>query len=130
LTSAVAICCMTGSATAQTVSYKLSLPYEAQWGLATLPAGDYSLIVEGVGASAMIRINRGSEAVAYMAVHNYDSKASGNCLLTVVRSGAGNFVRDMTVPEIGEVFHFDVKTRRLSKREELAHIPAAANGTK
>jgi hypothetical protein len=129
LASAVAICCMTGTASAQAVSYKFSLPYEAHWGLATLPAGDYWLTVEGIGRDARIHISRGNEAVAFVAVQNFDMKASKRCLLTVVRSSTGNFVRDVTVPEIGEVFHFQVKTHGPSTEEELAHV-RSTNGTK
>ena len=129
LASAAAALFLTGTASAQTASYRFSLPYEAHWGLATLPAGDYSLSVEGIGAAAMIRVNRGSEAVAYMVVQNYDNKTSKRCALTVVRNGEGNFVRDLTVPQIGEVFHFGISTHGLSKEEELARVPAS-NGTK
>jgi hypothetical protein len=129
LVSAVAICSMTGTASAQVLSYKFSLPYAAHWGLAALPAGNYSLTVEGIGTSARLRIRRGIETVAYIAGQNYDNKESDRCQVTVVRSDAGNFVRDVTIPGIGEVFHFKVKTRGASTEEQLAQAPAAS-GTK
>lgn len=129
LASALAICCTTATASAQQSSYKFSLPYEAHWGLATLPAGTYSVAVEGLGTTARIHIYRGSQTVADIGSQSYDSKPSAKCKLTVVRSSAGNFVRDVTVPEIGEVFHFNVKTRGPSTEEELAHVPFT-NGTK
>jgi hypothetical protein len=127
--SAVAICSMTGTVNAQVISYKFTLPYKAHWGLATLPAGNYSLKVEGIGTSARLRVIRGSETVAYIPGQDYDNKQSDRCLLTVVRSRAGNFVRDVTIPEIGEVFHFKVKTRGRSSEERLARA-ASTDGTK
>jgi hypothetical protein len=129
LVSALAICSLTGTASAQVLAYKFSLPYAAHWGLATLPAGNYALAVEGIGTSARLRISRGSETVAYIAGQNFDNKESDRCRVTVVRSDAGNFVRDVTIPGIGEVFHFKVKTRGTPTEEQLAQAPAAS-GTK
>lgn len=127
--TAIAICCTPGTANAQARSYQFNLPYEAHWGLATLPAGNYSVRIEGVGTNAKIRVQHGSDTVAIIATQNYDRQPSNKFLLTVVRSSAGNFVRDVTVPEIDEVFHFTVKTTGPVKQEELAHA-RLMNGTK
>jgi hypothetical protein len=101
-----AICASSQLAGAQTVSARFTLPFEAQWGLATLPPGNYSLTVEGVGREAKIRIARGAETVANLQNQNFSVKPSSEVSLKVVQTSAGNFVRDLTLPEIGEVFYF------------------------
>ncbi len=127
--SAIAIGCTSETASAQAPAYKFRLPYEAHWGMVTLPAGNYSVTIDGIGTSARIHIHSGAKTLADIAAQSYDLKSSEKFAVTVVRSSSGNFVRDVTVPELGEVFHFPVKTKGRSSQEELAHLPSA-NGTK
>jgi hypothetical protein len=127
--SLLVICFNSGLASAQTMAGKFTLPYEAHWGLATLPAGTYSFAVEGIGREARVRVLRGAETVAYMLNQGFDTTPSRSISLTVARSSAGNFVRDLSLPEIGQVFHYATpKAGRVSERE-IARIPAS-HGTK
>ena len=63
--SLLAICVNAGFANAQTVGGKFTLPFEAHWGQATLPAGDYSFLLER-GPDAKIQIIRADQAVAFV----------------------------------------------------------------
>jgi hypothetical protein len=53
--SLLAICFNAGFANAQNVAGKFTLPFEAHWGQATLPAGDYSFMLER-GPDAKVRV--------------------------------------------------------------------------
>jgi hypothetical protein len=127
-----AICLNSGLADAQTISGRFTLPFEVSWGQATLPAGDYSFAVEGIGREAKVRVYRGADSVAYLINYGFETKPSQAVALTVVRSSAGNFVRDLSLPEIGQVFHYAApKAAPESARgkPEVARIPVTS-GTK
>jgi hypothetical protein len=124
--SLLAICFNSGLASAQTLAGNFNLPFEAHWGLATLPAGDYSFQVEGIGRDAKVRVFRDGNSIAYMVNKGYDTNPSGKYSLTLVKSSAGNFVRDLNIPEIGQVFHYATpKAGRGSTvgEQEIARIP-------
>jgi hypothetical protein len=104
--SLLAICFNSGMASGQTMAGRFSLPFEAHWGLATLPAGDYSFNVDGIGRDAKVRIFQGAYPVVNLVNQGYDTNPSHKFSLIVVQNSAGNFVRDLSLPEIGQVFHY------------------------
>ena len=98
-----------GFAGAQSVPYttgKFSLPFEARWGLVTLPAGDYQFQMDNMKATGPIEIFRGTKAVALISSQGYSTVSSGRAALTVVRTAEGSTVRDLSLPEIGKVLHY------------------------
>jgi hypothetical protein len=124
--SLLAICFNSGQAGAQTMAGKFTLPFEAHWGVATLPAGTYSFTVEGIGREAEVRVLHGSQTVAYMLNQGFDTTPSRSISLTIARNHAGKFVRDLSLPEIGQIFHFaPPKGERGSTggEQEIARIP-------
>jgi len=125
--SLLAICFNSGLASAQTMAGTFSLPFEAHWGLATLPAGDYSFNVEGIGRNAKVRVFRGGDTVVSLVNQGFDTTLSHQASLTVVKNSAGNFVRDLSLPEIGEIFHYmPPKAGRGSEREIVRNHVAQA----
>ena len=123
-----AISFTSGLASAQTVTGKFTLPFQAEWNSTTLPAGDYSFRLDETGPSAKVQVFRGAEHVAYLL--SQDAKSSGKISLVVERTSAGSFVRDLNRPEIGVVLHYAPHTERGSARErEIARIPITT-GTK
>ena len=54
-------------ASAQLLEGKFTLPSEVHWGLATLPAGDYSLKLDQGNGEVLVRVSRGLETVAFLA---------------------------------------------------------------
>jgi hypothetical protein len=124
--SLLAICFNSGLASAQTMAGKFTLPFEAHWGLATLPAGTYSFTVEGIGREAKVRVLHGAETVAYMLNKGFDTTPSRSISLTIARNSAGKFVRDLSLPEIGQIFHFAPPKGEPGStvgEQEIARIP-------
>src|SRR5689334_6114112 len=58
-----ATCLFTATANAQsTFEGKFTLPYEAHWNHAVLPAGEYTIQVDSKGAPALLRSTSGNKA--------------------------------------------------------------------
>jgi hypothetical protein len=129
--SLLAICFNSGLASAQTTAGKFNLPFEAHWGLATLPAGDYSFKVEGVGRGAIVRVFHGVDTVVSLVNQSYDETPSHEISLTIVRNSTGNFVRDLSLPEIGQVLHYAPHKAghgSAGPEQEIARIPVTRAG--
>jgi hypothetical protein len=108
MVAALAICLNAGGASAQEMSGHFTLPFEARWGVATLPAGDYSfaLDLDKSEAGGAIRLFQGTKAVALIAQQSSDTKMSGRSELTVVRKGSQNTVCELSLPQIGVALHY------------------------
>ena len=117
--SLLAICFNAGFANAQTVAGKFTLPFEAHWGQATLPAGDYFLTLER-GPGALVQIfHAGGKGAGIVLDRGYSAETSGSMSLTVVRNSAGYSVCDLNLPEIGKVLHYaPTKPARIPATEE------------
>src|SRR5258708_25708457 len=94
LGSLLAVCFTSGLASAQTDAGKFTLPFETHWGQATLPAGDYSFLLE-TGPGAKVEIIRAGKPVAFVMEQSYSSGAVGAMSLRVVRTSVGETVREL-----------------------------------
>jgi hypothetical protein len=114
-----------GLANAQNLAGRFTLPFEAHWGLATLPAGDYSFVLEGTSSGNRVQVFRGAQNVAFVMNQSYDPNSSGGMSLTVIRNSDGYTVRDLNVPEIGKVLHYlpNSKQGSADREREIAQIP-------
>lgn len=90
-----------GLASAQDVSGKFTLPFEARWGLATFPAGQYEFSIPRLDSNAMVTVYRGTRAVALILSQGRSAVSAGSSALTVVRTRNGNVVRDLSLPQMG-----------------------------
>jgi hypothetical protein len=116
--SVLASCFNAGFANAQTVGGKFTLPFEAHWGRATLPAGDYSFRLER-GPDAKVHVMRAGKPVAFVVDQGYSTETSAGMSLTVVRNGAGYSICDLNLPGIGKVLHYaPTKPARNSAAQE------------
>ncbi|HTD43002.1 MAG TPA: hypothetical protein VK687_02430 [Bryobacteraceae bacterium] len=124
--SLLAICFNAGFANAQTVAGKFTLPFEAHWGQATLPAGDYSFWLEK-GPYPKIQVFRDNKGVAFVVDKGYGAETSASPSLTVVRYGAAYFVSDLNLPGIGKVLHYapnrSARTSAAAERQIAQLIP-------
>lgn len=123
---------LAGLASAQTAAGKFTLPYEARWGLATLPPGDYSFKLDQAQSFGRLQLCRGGKNVAMIRAQSYSTESSGSSALTVVRASAGNTVSDLSLPDIGVVLHYAPhKSGRASaeqEREIAQKLPVDTSG--
>jgi hypothetical protein len=95
-----------GLASAQGYVGKFTLPFEARWGQATLPAGDYNFTMDTVNGPARIKISRGTKGVALILSQAWSPVSAGRDALEIVRNSNGNTVRDLNLPEVGLALHY------------------------
>jgi hypothetical protein len=111
----LAACFVAGHANAQVFRGKFTLPFQARWGGATLPAGDYSFTLESRDTAHTLTVSREGKGVAMILVQSYDQTYSGRTELTVEEST----VRTLRLPEIGMILQFaPPHTKHLAVPEE------------
>jgi hypothetical protein len=124
----LAACFVAAHANAQVFQGKFTLPSQARWGQATLPAGDYSFTLDSVGTTSTLRLYRGRNGVGMILPQSYNKTYSGRAELTVEQGT----VRTLRLPEIGIVLQFAPhRPKHLTAPEErqLAQlVPVAAVG--
>ena len=98
----LAACIYPGHASAQMLQGKFTLPSEARWGQATLPAGEYTFTLDSVSRACPLRIYQGVNNVAMIYAAAQKENYSGPAQLTVVRGR----VRALSIPGIGEVLQY------------------------
>jgi len=91
-----------------------TLPFEAQWGTMTLPAGDYTLSYGFLSASGTRLVSvTGKEEVSprgwIIPVPGGNTKATENYLV-IVRNGDSGYVRALELAAIGESVQFKCRT--------------------
>jgi len=111
----LATCFNAGLASAQVYQGKFTLPFQARWGQATLPAGDYSFTLDSVRTSCTLRLYRGKNGVAMILAQAQDKNNTGRAELTVEQGT----VRAFTIPEVGRVFQYAPhRSKHLTATEE------------
>jgi hypothetical protein len=99
------------SAAAQSIaSGTFKLPVQAHWGMAVLPAGDYSFAVEirGSGPMVSIRTAEGKCAGLFFSRSVTEVAESGSQSLTLTRLGDEAFVSSFHLGTIGMVLDYNV----------------------
>ncbi|MGH9405358.1 MAG: hypothetical protein ACRD3D_05910 [Terriglobia bacterium] len=129
----LAACFNAGLASAQeAMAGTFTLPFEARWGSAILPAGNYSFTLDHAGSGGILQVSRGTKGVALIQSQSYSTESSGRSELTVVRNSAGTTVRDLSLPAIGEVLHYAPHNPRRSaaaaEQEAALRFPVTAAG--
>lgn len=93
---------------AQTMVGKFTLPHEAHWGRAVLPAGDYTVHTESVNSPTRLIIQKSSgETKAFvMPAAISQVNRAGKSELALVETDAGSFVSSMYLNDPGVEFSF------------------------
>jgi len=99
-----------GAAQAQSYSGKFTLPHEARWGGAALPAGEYSLAMDTIKGPLSVIDSSGRVRVLVYGSSEYAEKGQPTALL-VTRDGAARTVRSLNCPEWGRRFVYKPFTR-------------------
>lgn len=107
-------------ANAQELGGKFTLPFEARWGRATLPPGDYSFNLNTAVAPYTVTV-RGEKCEAMIIpMGSSDSGVSGHSELIAVRSGGKYRIRGLHLGKMGLVFTYGAPK---AERQFLAQAP-------
>jgi len=124
----LAACLTAGHANAQEFQGKFTLPFQARWGQATLPAGDYTFTVGSPGKPFHLYLYSGRKCVGMILAQSFDKTYFGPAELTVEEGT----VRTLNLPEIGIALQYAPKhSKQLTAPEErqLAQlVPVRAAG--
>ena len=104
-----------GPANAQSnITGKFTLPYEARWGQAVLPPGDYQLtfVNNNAGTMLLIRDAKSLRGVAFESVANSEQSGEGPSALLIGTKGKQRVVYSLTITELGEAFVYERPTGR------------------
>jgi hypothetical protein len=87
---------------------KFTLPFEATWGRAVLPAGDYSFTISHViGSPQLLAVKTGPRTVALiMASTTKKSNPSDENVLMAVRQGDRHSIHLLKLGCIGEIYTY------------------------
>lgn len=125
MVTVLAVCFNTGRASAQEVAGTFTLPYEAHWGRATLPPGDYSFRLDSPGFQGVLLLSRGTNVVAMIPDQGRGDEKSSRNELVVNRTAAGCTIRELHLPKLGIVLDYgEQKNRgnRAAKESEVAQV--------
>lgn len=94
-------------ARAQDYEGKFTLPFEARWGTAVLPAGDYSLRVNASQEPRILSVSQGGRGVAFILTSNTTwGEVAGSSALIAVRSAGSYRIRAFRLAEAGVVLEY------------------------
>jgi len=123
-------CLGAGMAKAQEWQGKFTLPFEARWGQASLPAGDYSFTVDQTAAAAVITLSSGQKTVALIHAQGHDLKTMDSSSLIIANGRGMNTVRELKLGDLGVVLYFPPSHPRQTAAEEkqMAKVIPVAPG--
>ena len=108
-------------ASAQEYEGKFTLPYEARWGKAVLPAGDYSFRVNPSRDSCITLVSQGRRGVALILTSKTTrGEVAGSSALIAVRSAGSYRIRALRLAEAGVVLEYSPPK---AERQILAQLP-------
>ena len=115
-------------ASAQAFRGTFTLPSPARWGMATLPAGDYSFTLDHDYPGSVITVHRGTHPMALIPTRGVSYVKSGPSEM-VLEGGA---IRKVKLPQVGVVLDYPApnpRHRAAPQEPQLAQlIPVTAAG--
>lgn len=93
-------------ASAQTLTGKFILPFEAHWGTAILEPGEYNFQLDHMAATGKILLMRGQTKVAQIITQGMDKAEIGRDSLYVTRSSGIASIRELRVKDSNLVFRY------------------------
>jgi len=108
-------------ASAQEYQGKFTLPFEARWGSAVLPAGDYTFRVNASEAPCMVSVSQGQQIVALILTSSTTrGEVAGSSALIAVRIAGSSHIRALQLAEVGVVLEYSPPK---AERQLLAQQP-------
>jgi hypothetical protein len=97
---------------------KFTLPFETHWGSATLPAGDYTLVMSSAISDYRLYI-RGAQVNATIMAASYDDRAvSDHAQLNLVNIADVQTVQTLDAPELGRTFFYFTPAQKHTGHKE------------
>jgi len=91
---------------------KFTLPFEAHWGSATLPAGQYTFEVgHNLGSTTLVEVSgegKGSKDAIILTMTQELSPSANTSELVCIRHGNTGTVRALVLTDLGEIFYFAI----------------------
>jgi hypothetical protein len=115
LLALLVLCSGAQLATGQAVAGEFTLPFDAQWGHISLPAGHYSFTLGKGPRGGMQILRRGTKSLCGMFVRSYDWRASDNSYLTVVRENGVNTITELTLASESVVIQYPQHHRNIGR---------------
>ncbi len=132
---ALAVCFAAGTAGASGPAIyrgKFTLTREARWGLATLPAGDYSFTLDSQSLGGIVTVQGENQSVMIMLKASDETNSTTQSALVLIRSNGSARVVSMHLAELGKNFYFAVpkaEQQVLTQGPELIQrVPIAVAG--
>ncbi len=108
-------------ASAQEYQRKFTLPFEARWGGAVQPAGDYPFRVNASEGPCMVAVSQGRQIVALILTSGTTrGEVAGSSALIAVRSAGSSHIRALHLAEAGLVLEYSPPK---AERQLLAQQP-------
>jgi hypothetical protein len=122
---ALALCFSAGLGKSQDAYQgKFTLPFEAHWAGATLPAGDYTISMPEAVWPYWLYI-RGEKSAIIFAQGVESKEASNDSSLTVTKTGANEAITELHAGQLGMNFDFAVhktKSKAESESDSMARV--------
>ena len=132
---ALALCLFPSLGKAQLYHARFSLPFEAQWGTAVLPPGDYTFSISqpGPGTQYAVFLRGEGKNVIILPLTGPDDKVSSDqSKLTLVNTGGRYVVRSLEAAELNETFEYPIaktKTKQMAGNRDLVrYVPVFISG--
>ncbi len=111
------------AATASAAQAKFTLPSETHWGLAVLPAGEYTVSTALDTAWPIVFTVSGNDKTVYVlgSMDRINDRAEGS-YLEIADVGGVKVVREFQSQVLGKTFHFDTP-KELKVRLSARHAP-------
>ena len=98
---------------------KFTLPFEAHWVSATLPAGDYTISIPDAVQPFFVYI-RGERTSAILFAQGVNSKmASNDSSLTVTKTGGNEAITELRAGQLGMTFDYAVSKTKAKAEIEM-----------
>jgi hypothetical protein len=127
----LATCAFAAAANAQSFSARFTLPFETHWGKNVLPAGNYTLSMNGLTNVAMVQSTNGKTA-AFTPIPITASSDKGATALSVMVHGNERIVRSLNLPGRGVSLIYQPATSAereiLAKADQVENVPVITAG--
>jgi hypothetical protein len=118
---ALALCLAASQGKAQgTYKGQFTLPFEARWGLAVLPPGDYTISMDLDAANRFLVVRGEGKTALILGIVTDRKDISDHSQLTLVKTASGYRVQTLEAGEAGVTLTYSVpKSKRDREAEEL-----------